>query len=125
MHHEEFGDRLLGVLAGYLLYSGLVTEGPHAIVVIEKITGRQLGAVGREIVAVTVNEGLFRDPLSGARAAPAAGGAGGGDGDAGQGTVDVEGSEARGRRARRRRPRRFVARRRRSSTARRSRRSGK
>ena len=24
MHHEEFGDRLLGVMGGYLLYSGLV-----------------------------------------------------------------------------------------------------
>jgi hypothetical protein len=49
MHHEEFGDRLLGVVAGFLLYSGLVHEGPHAIVVLEKLTGRQLGSVGREI----------------------------------------------------------------------------
>ena len=62
MHHEEFGDRLLGVVAGFLLYSGLVHEGPHAIVVLEKLTGRQLGSVGREIVAVTVNEGIFRHP---------------------------------------------------------------
>ncbi|HKH26237.1 MAG TPA: hypothetical protein VKB11_03775 [Acidimicrobiia bacterium] len=62
MHHEEFGDRLLGVVAGLLLYSGLVHEGPHAIVVLEKLTGRQLGSVGREIVAVTVNERLFRYP---------------------------------------------------------------
>ena len=62
MHHEEFGDRLLGVVAGFLLFSGLVYEGPHAIVVLEKLTGRQLGSVGREIVAVTVNEGLFRSP---------------------------------------------------------------
>ncbi|MDQ6852473.1 MAG: hypothetical protein M3046_02095 [Actinomycetota bacterium] len=62
MHHEEFGDRLLGVVAGFLLYSGLVQEGPHAIVVLEKLTGRQLGSVGREIVAVTVNEGIFRSP---------------------------------------------------------------
>jgi len=31
-------------------------------VVLEKLTGRQLGSVGREIVAVTVNEGLFRYP---------------------------------------------------------------
>jgi len=30
--------------------------------VLEKLTGRQLGSVGREIVAVTVNEGLFRSP---------------------------------------------------------------
>ncbi len=57
-HHEEFGDRLLGVLAGYLLFAGLVTEGPHAVVVIEKITGRQLGSLAREIVAVTVNEAI-------------------------------------------------------------------
>lgn len=62
MHHEEFGDRLLGVVAGFLLYSGLVHEGPHAIVVLEKLTGRQLGSVGREIVAVTVNEAIFRHP---------------------------------------------------------------
>jgi hypothetical protein len=62
MHHEEFGDRLLGVVAGFLLYSGLVHEGPHAIVVLEKLTGRQLGSVGREIVAVTVNEGIIRHP---------------------------------------------------------------
>jgi hypothetical protein len=62
MHHEEFGDRLLGVVAGFLLYSGLVHEGPHAIVVLEKLTGRQLGSMGREIVAVTVNEGIFRYP---------------------------------------------------------------
>src|SRR4029077_9861820 len=58
IHHEEFGDRLLGVLAGYLLYAGLVAEGPHAVVVIEKITGRQLGSGAREIVAVTVDEGI-------------------------------------------------------------------
>lgn len=62
IHQEEFGDRLLGVLAGFLLYSGLVHEGPHAIVVLEKLTGRQLGSVGREIVAVTVNEEIFRTP---------------------------------------------------------------
>ncbi|HZP30401.1 MAG TPA: hypothetical protein VFC99_15710 [Acidimicrobiia bacterium] len=61
VHHEEFGERLMGVLAGFLLYTGKVTEGPHAIVVIEKITGRQLGAAGREIVAVTIEEGIARD----------------------------------------------------------------
>ena len=58
VHHEEFGERLMGVLAGYLLYAGIVQEGPHAIVAMEKITGRQLGAPGREIVATTIEEGL-------------------------------------------------------------------
>jgi len=60
VHHEEFGDRILGVMAGYLLYAGLVNEGPHAIVVLERITGRQLGSVGREIVAVTIDEKILR-----------------------------------------------------------------
>jgi hypothetical protein len=56
------------VLAGYLLYAELVSEGPHAVVVIEKITGRQLGAMAREIVAVTVEERMIQpSPNHGAR----------------------------------------------------------
>ena len=58
MHNEEFGDRVLGVLAGYLLYAGLVDHGPHAISVVEKLTSRSLGASGREIVAVTLDDHL-------------------------------------------------------------------
>jgi len=56
VHHEEFGDRLLGVIAGYLLFARLVANGPHAISVVEKLTSRSLGAAGREIVAVTLDE---------------------------------------------------------------------
>jgi hypothetical protein len=56
IHHEEFGDRLLGALAGYLLYAGIVDAGPHAISIIEKLTGRSLDAEGREIVALTLAE---------------------------------------------------------------------
>ena len=56
LHNEEFGDRLLGVIAGYLLYAGLVDQGPHAISVVEKLTGKSLDAEGREIVAVTLAE---------------------------------------------------------------------
>ena len=68
IHHEEFGDRLLGVLAGYLLYAGFVTEGPHAVVVIERITGRQLGATAREVVAATVEERIVASSADGDRA---------------------------------------------------------
>jgi hypothetical protein len=57
VHYEEFGDRILGVLAGLLLYTGLVREGPHAIQLVERLTNRNLGAEGREIVAVTLAEG--------------------------------------------------------------------
>jgi hypothetical protein len=58
IHHEEFGERLLGVLTGYLLFDGVVSDGAHATVLIEKLTGRQLGAPGREVVAATIDEGL-------------------------------------------------------------------
>jgi hypothetical protein len=60
IHHEEFGDRLLGVLSGYLIYCGLVENGPHAISIMEKLTGRNLGAEGREIVSTTIDEKLVR-----------------------------------------------------------------
>lgn len=60
VHHEEFGDRLLGFLAGYLLYAGLVPQGPHAIAIIEKLSGRTLDADGRGIVATVLSNDLKR-----------------------------------------------------------------
>ena len=57
------------MLAGYLIYTGVLVEGPHAIVVIEKITGRELGSVGRDIVATVVDEQLRGISLPEARAA--------------------------------------------------------
>ena len=36
------------------------TDGPHAISVIEKLTGRSSARVGREIVAVTLDEHIRR-----------------------------------------------------------------
>ena len=41
------------MIGGYLLYTGVVDSGPHAISLVEKLTSRSLGAAGREIVAVT------------------------------------------------------------------------
>jgi hypothetical protein len=60
IHLEEFGDRLLGVIAGYLLYTGQVETGPMAISVVERLTQRQMGPPGREIVSVTLEEKLTR-----------------------------------------------------------------
>jgi len=40
-----------GLVAGYLLWAGLVPYGPQAISVTERLTGRQLGPLGRELVA--------------------------------------------------------------------------
>jgi hypothetical protein len=52
VHGEELGDRICGMMAGYLLWDRLVDTGPRAIMVIEQITQRQLGPLGRELVAV-------------------------------------------------------------------------
>ena len=60
VHYDELGDKLLGVMAGYLIYAGLVPEGPQAILVMERLTGRQLGAPAREIVALVLDQGILR-----------------------------------------------------------------
>ena len=52
LHQEELGDRLMGVVAGYLRWSGMVPSGPDSIAVVEKIVGRQMGPAGRELVAL-------------------------------------------------------------------------
>lgn len=52
IHQEELGDRLMGVVAGYLRWAGLVPSGPQAIAVVERILGRQMGPAGRELVAL-------------------------------------------------------------------------
>ena len=52
LHQEELNDRLMGVVAGYLRWSGMVPSGPQAIAVVERIIGRQMGPPGRELVAL-------------------------------------------------------------------------
>ncbi len=52
VHQEELGDRLMGVMAGYLLSVGLIKSGPQAIAVLERIIQRQMGPAGRELVAL-------------------------------------------------------------------------
>jgi len=51
IHQEELGDRVNGVVAGYLLWSGRLPNGPQAITVLEHMTGHPLGPSGRELVA--------------------------------------------------------------------------
>ncbi len=53
IHQDEISDRLQGVLGGYLLFTGMLQNGPQAITVIEHIMGRQLGTIGREIITLT------------------------------------------------------------------------
>jgi hypothetical protein len=52
LHQEELGDRLMGVVAGYLLWTGMLQSGPQAIAVVEQIVQKQMGPPGRELVAL-------------------------------------------------------------------------
>lgn len=52
VHMEELGDRLMGIVAGYLLWAGMLQSGPQAITVVEQIVHRQMGPPGRELVAL-------------------------------------------------------------------------
>ncbi len=51
VHGEELGDRIAGLMGGFLLWSSLVPQGPQAVSIIERIVHRQMGPVGRGLVA--------------------------------------------------------------------------
>ncbi|HEX9258044.1 MAG TPA: hypothetical protein VF855_00805 [Acidimicrobiales bacterium] len=59
VHGEEVGDRIAGLMGGYIRWTGAVPEGPHAIALIERITGRQLDPLGRSLVTIA---GELRGP---------------------------------------------------------------
>ena len=50
VHAEELGDRVIGVMGGYIRWSGLVDDPTQAIQVTERIAGRQLDPSAREII---------------------------------------------------------------------------
>jgi hypothetical protein len=52
VHQEELGDRVTGVAAGYLLWSRRLPGGAQAIAALERMTRRQMGPLGRELVAL-------------------------------------------------------------------------
>lgn len=54
VHGDEINDRLQGAMAGYLVFAGLLNNGPQVITVIEQLMGRQLGSTGRELVALAL-----------------------------------------------------------------------
>jgi hypothetical protein len=68
VHQEEVGDRLMGVVAGYLNWSGLIPQGAQAVAIVERLFGRQMGPEGRELVAMVP---AFPKPTHVARAAGA------------------------------------------------------
>ena len=62
IHRDELSEHVSGLVAGYLVWSGMVPRQPQAVVVTERIFGRQLGPIGREIVGVAA--GLVADAQS-------------------------------------------------------------
>jgi hypothetical protein len=52
VHQDELGDRISGLVAGYLLWTSMIPAGPQAISVVEQLVHRQMGPVGRQLVAI-------------------------------------------------------------------------
>ena len=52
LHGEEVGDRVAGLIGGYIRWAGMVPGGPETISIVERITGRQLDPFGRSLIAV-------------------------------------------------------------------------
>ena len=57
VHQEELGDRVMGVVAGYLHWTGRLPGGAQAIVAVEQLIGHQMGPQGRDVVAQAVTLG--------------------------------------------------------------------
>ena len=47
---EEVSDRIIGVMGGYIRWSGLVEDATQAIQVTERLSGRQLDPFAREVI---------------------------------------------------------------------------
>ena len=50
LHAEEVGDRLLGIIGGYIRWSGMIEDPSQAIIITERIGGRQLDTWARELI---------------------------------------------------------------------------
>lgn len=50
VHNEHVDDRLLGILGGYIRWSGLVDDPGQAIQVTQRLAGRQLDPFARELI---------------------------------------------------------------------------
>ena len=54
LHQDELSDRLVGVVAGYVLWAGLLDNGPQTISVVELMVDRQMGPTGRGLVTLAI-----------------------------------------------------------------------
>jgi len=50
VHDDELGDRTIGIVAGYLAWTGRLPDAPTAMSIVERLFGRPLGPEGRALV---------------------------------------------------------------------------
>jgi hypothetical protein len=50
VHGEEVGDRLVGIMGGYIRWAGLVDDDTKAITITERLAGRQLDPFARNVI---------------------------------------------------------------------------
>jgi hypothetical protein len=50
VHSEEVGDRLLGIMGGYIRWSRMLEDPSTVIEITERIGGRQLDTWARELI---------------------------------------------------------------------------
>jgi hypothetical protein len=55
VHSEHLDDRIVGIMGGYIRWSGLVEDPTQAITVIERIAGRPLDPFGREVMLMAAD----------------------------------------------------------------------
>ena len=51
VHQDELGDRVMGVLAGYLVWSERIANQPQAVALVEHVVGHAMGEPGRELLS--------------------------------------------------------------------------
>lgn len=50
VHSEEVGDRIIGIMGGYVRWSGMLDDPNQAIQITERLGGRQLDPWSRELI---------------------------------------------------------------------------
>jgi hypothetical protein len=55
VHAEEVGDRIVGIMGGYIRWCGLVSEDTQAIAITERIAQRQLDPFARELIVLAAS----------------------------------------------------------------------
>jgi hypothetical protein len=53
VHQDELADRVSGMMAGYLLWAEVIPLAPQATSVVERLLSRQMGPLGRDLVALS------------------------------------------------------------------------